>query len=1065
MPLRIYTSNQMEKLVTTLFTVLKEPLNSPFASELIVVQSKGMQRWLSMELSRHFGVWANGDFPFPNSLVWRLFCTVLPEVPDSSPFSADIMTWKIMGLLPGFLDREEFSELKNYLAGDLDGLKLFQLSEQIADAFDQYTLFRSDMLLEWEKRRGGDWQEVLWRELSSGGDGKHRGWLKQEFCRKIADGLSLAEELPERISVFGVSYLPEYHMDVLMAISSRTEVNLFLPSPTREYWGDIVSARQKASRKPEERAVLTEGNPLLASLGKVGRDFSEMIVECGGESVCQKDIFVDTDGSTMLKAIQSDILNLRGAEEGRQRREIAGDDISIQIHSCHSPMREMEVLYDNILSLLDGVAGLAPRDILVMTPDIEAYAPYISTVFEGCQDPLQKIPFSIADRSLGNEGQVASVLLKLLALPGSRFTVVQVLDILESPPVAKQFDLGTEELDTIRVWLEETRVRWGLDSEDRARLGLPPYRENSWRAGIDRLLLGYAMPDEDNSIFNGILPYDEIEGNRSETLGKFLLFLSRIRDLAGRLGSPRSLTLWRDEIRMLLTEFIAADDDSAREVAAIADLAETMGVVEEGSGFSGQVEIGVIRSWLSERLARDERGLGFMTGGVTFCGMLPMRSIPFRVVALVGLNDGAFPRQGRPPGFDLIARNPKPGDRSLRDEDRYLFLESLLSTRDCFYISYVGQSVKDNSEIPPSVLVSELVDYIKDGFTSPGGDAGNYIVTTHRLQAFSSDYFEGGTRLFSYSNENCEALAERRSNPWYPSEFISTAISVPPDEWKDIPLQRLLRFFDNPSRFLLENRLGIRLEEVAAPLEEREPFAVERLDNYKLKQELVECVLHGGDVHDLLPVARCCGILPPAHHGEAVFEDVAAGVSEFVDDLRGLVTGIAPMKPLDFEISLGGFRLTGRVDRIWEHRMIRYRCAKMKAKDQIRTWIEHLVLNHLMPSGYPVESTLFMTGDSITFREVGDTSTILLDIFNLYWEGLTTALRFFPESSMAYAHKQAWDIKKAKKKWATGYNDFPGEGDDPYFRLCFGDVDPFDDDFERIARTFFEPLIQNLSEE
>ncbi len=1065
MPLKIYSSNQMENLVEALAGVVRAPLSSPFTPEVIVVQSKGMQRWLAMELSRCFGVWANGDFPFPNSMVWRLFQTVLPEVPDTSPFSPEVMTWRIAGMLPGFLEREEFSRLKHYLAGDRDGLKLFQLSEKIADSFDQYALFRPGMIQQWEDGRAGDWQEILWRELASAGEGRHRARIKEEFHATIRDLSVSPDGIPGRISLFGISSLPAYHVEVFAEISRFTEVNFFLLSPTSEYWADIVPSRQQAFRKPEERALLSEGNPLLASLGKLGRDFSDMMVECGELAVGNLDLYEDSEGGSLLKAIQSDILNLRGAEEGRERLEITSNDKSIQVHSCHSPMREMEVLFDSILSMLDEVPGLNPRDILVMTPDIETYAPYISAVFEGCQDPARRIPFSIADRSLSKEGRIAPVLLKLLGLPGSRVTVVQVLDILESLSVRQRFELDSEELERIRSWLEDTRVRWGLDEEDRARLGLPPYRDNTWRSGIDRLLLGYAMPEKNGGLFHDILPYDEIEGTSSRTLGSFLEFVSRISNLAGRLGSPRALTGWRDEIRAVLGDFFQADDESAHELASVVSILENMGEIEEGAGFSGPVDIAVIRTWFSDRLASDEKGLGFMTGGVTFCEMLPMRSIPFRVVALVGMNDGAFPRQGRPPGFDLIAANPRRGDRSLRDEDRYLFLESLLSARDRFHLSYVGQSIRDNSEIPPSVLVSELLDYIGKGFMVQGGDPMKHLVTMHRLQAFSRDYFEEGSPLFSYSSENREALEERRGHPWHAAAFVSVPIPPPADEWKDISLPRLLRFFNNPAKFLLENRLGIRLEEVAEPLEEREPFDVGWLDNYQLKQELVECALQGGDVNDLLPVIRCQGLLPPARHGEAVFSDIAADAADFVKAVKQEIAGQSPLKPLDFEISLGGFTLSGRLDRIWSNHLVRYRCAKLKSKDLVRTWIEHLVLNHLKETGYPVESTLLMEGGSKTFSGVANPSAILLDIFSLYWEGLSAPLRFFPESSLAYAHKLEWDTDRARKKWEMGFNDYPGEGDDAYFRLCFGEVDPFNDDFDRVARTLLQPLIQNLGED
>ncbi len=1066
MPLNIYTSNRMENLISALAGVLKKPLGPPLAPEVIVVQSKGMQRWVSMEIAKHLGIWANCNYLFPNFMVWRLFSLALPEIPEATLFSPEVLTWKIIGLLPGFLDREEFAPLRHYLRGDRDGLKRFQLAERIADTFDQYTIFRPDMLMGWESFREpdskGEWQAILWRELVKGSKGHHRGRLKEEFCRHMMTGTPANSEMPERITLFGISYLPKYHMEILAAIVRVTEVNLFLLSPTVEYWADIISHKVKARLTAEDGAMRIEGNPLLASLGKLGRDFSDMIIEIGDVATAQKDLYEDPGGASLLQDIQTDVLNLSGAGEGMEKRPIDQADLSIQIHSCHSPMREIEVLYDNILALLEQIEGLAPRDIVVMTPDIETYAPYISSVFDGCQDASLKIPYSVADRRLKSEGQIATVLLKLLGLPGSRLTVIQVFDILVATPVRRRFDLDNEELEIIRSWIEETSVRWGMDEQNRIRLGLPGYRENSWRAGLDRLLLGYAMPDEEGRLFNGKLPYDEIEGSSTQTLGKLVEFINRVSAIADSLTRPRTLGEWQDQCRNLLADFITADDDTAHELATIASVLESMAELAEQAGFGEKVELSVIRAWLTERLDQEEKGIGFMTGGVTFCAMLPMRSIPFRVVALIGMSDGAFPRQNHSSGFDLIARSPRRGDRSLRDEDRYLFLESILSARDCFYISYVGQSIKDNSEITPSVLVSELIDAIDRGFTA-GNDITieDHLVTRHRLQAFSRDYFTDGSPLFSYSAENYAALHEKRSGPKESMEFLVTPLVAPADEWKDVSLVKLLRFFDNPAKFFLESRLGIRLEDFVAPLEEREPFSVDGLESYTLKKDLLEIILKGGNAHDFLSVARCRGIIPPARHGEMVFETAVNQVDEFTQIVQAEFGAKTQLAPLDFDLNLAAFRLTGRLDRIWPDRMIRYRCTKLKAKDQLRAWIEHLVLNAMQQGEYPRKTLLIMTDGSDAFGPVEDAAAILQILLGLYWQGLTVPLRFFPASAMAYADKQKWELTRARAKWEDGYNDIPGEGRDPYFRLCFSQVDPFNAEFERIAHTLLEPLRQH----
>jgi exodeoxyribonuclease V gamma subunit len=401
----------------------------------------------------------------------------------------------------------------------------------------------------------------------------------------------------------------------------------------------------------------------------------------------------------------------------------------------------------------------------------------------------------------------------------------------------------------------------------------------------------------------------------------------------------------------------------------------------------------------------------------------------------------------------------QPGDRSLRDEDRYLFLECLLSARQYFYLSYVGQSIKDNSVIPPSVLVSEFLDAINAGFNCEGKKLEQRLVTRHRLQAFSRSYFDGKSNLFSYSVENCTALLDAIQSPEEAAVFIGSPLKAPPDEMREVTLVQLLRFFGNPARFLLENRLKIRLEDVSAPLEEREPFAVEGLEAYGLNQELLEKRLGGGSVEDFREVTRCRGILPPAHHGEAVFAGAVAEVDDLVEKIEGQIGGRSRLEPFFFHEAIGEFKLSGSLDGIWADRKISYRCAKLKAKDEIRAWIEHLALNAFAPEEYPRESTLIMKDDSTGFGPVENPGEILGTILDYYWQGLQLPLRFFPASSLEFASSGV--LKNALKKWESGYM-YSGEEEDPYFRLCFGqDPAPLNGDFEALAQELLGPLVQH----
>lgn len=1066
MSLNIYTSNRMELLVDQLEGVVRVPRPAPctaFTKEIIVVQSKGMQRWLSMELARRVGVWANCDFPFPNKIVETVFADLVPDCPAESPaFRPEVLTWKLLSLLLDCVGRPGFEEITAYLSDDRDGLKRMQLAERIADTFDRYTVYRPELVLSWEAGAEGGWQARLWRALTENEPQKHRARMLAEL--REGTGRTPQASLA-RLSLIGIPTLPPFHLEVLSRLAQHAEVNLFLLNPCREYWGQIVSERELA--RLEQRG-LTEGewyetgNPLLASWGKLGREFFEAIIgDCGDPD--RTDSFYELPADNLLQAVQGDILDLK--ELKAERRRVAAADLSLTIHSCHSPMREVELLHDTLLSLFEADPALAPRDVLVMTPDIERFAPYISAVFGTPESDAARIPYSIADRSLMNEGESAQAFLAILKLCGGRYGVSTVLDILESPPVARRFGLCGDDLDLVRDWLRAANIRWGIDAAQRGEQGLPAFRENSWEAGLDRLLLGYAMNGEGRNFFNDILPFDDLEGAEALVLGRFLSFCEKLFQRSRSLVSQRSLGDWVAALREILTEFLLADEEGERELLALSDLIGKLGENAQAGGFQGEIGIEVVRYWLAERLGKAERGFGFLTGGVTFCAMLPMRSVPFQVVALIGMDDGAFPRRNPPRGFDLIASAPRRGDRSPRDEDRYLFLEALLSARQRLHLSYVGQSIKDNTELPPSVLVSELTDYLARAFEHPDGTPLGSVLQ-HPLQPFSPKYFNGTPGLFSYSEQNFRGAEARLA----PQHTLPPFIEAPLPAWiesEQLTLKGLVDFLCNPSREFLRRRLGIRVEEGTEPLEECEPFNLNSLVKYQLEQEIVKALLEGEEA--ALPFAVACGRgdLPPGVCGAALFESLSAPAVEFASEVAE-ASAEAALLPLDIDLKLPGGRITGRIGSLRSDRMVLYRYTKLKAKDQLKLWVEHLALNAAAAPGYPLHSSFLAADATLQLPPIEQSRELLAGLLALYQEGMTRPVRFFPETSLEYA-KKARDPKKAAKalsdargKW-HGSDFFPGESGDDHYRRCFGDQVPLDTEFVKIALAIWEPFLGSLA--
>ena len=1065
----LHTSNRLEILTEKLAKVLSKPLASSLQQEIILVQSRGMERWVSMELARHNGICANIQFPFPNHFVYRIFREVIPEVQEESPFDPEILAWKVMQILPSCLEGKGFESLRGYLKGDQTGLKRFQLSSRIADLFDQYLIFRPEMILSWDKGAENHWQAVLWRELVRGNENKHRAALQKRFLEAIQKSADKLQDLPERVAVFGISALPPFHMQVLSAISRYLEVNLFLMNPCREYWADIVSGREMkrvTGREKKKKALpeelhLEKGNSILASMGALGRDFFDLITSLGCE---EHESFEAPGDDGLLKAIQSDILALRDRGRGAdEKKRMVPEDTLVQIHSCHSPMREVEVLQDRLLALFESDPALLPKDILVMTPDIETYAPYIQAVFSLPAGDPRYIPFSIADQGVRRESQIIDSFLSILDLQGSRMGASQVLAILESPAVQKKISLAEADLELIQRWVKDTRIRWAIDGESRKKLGLPEFSENTWRAGLNRMLLGYALPGQDERMFMGILPYDLIEGSDAPILGKFLGFMDRLFNSIKEMNEARSLQEWGEYLLKFLDGFFQADGDTERELHIIRRTIGDLASKQEASGFREKISLEVIKSHLRTRLEGQGFGFGFLSGGMTFCAMLPMRSIPFKVVCLMGMNDDSYPRQTKALGFDLMAKNPRSGDRSRRKDDRYLFLETLLSARERLHISYVGQSIQDNSPRPPSVLVSELLDYIDQGYELQEGKVLDHVVVRHRLQAFSPEYFKKSEKLISYSRENFEAARHAAGQREDPAPFIQGGLPEPAEEWKIVDLDQFCRFFGNPARYLLNKRLGIYLDDETGILDENEPFDLSGLDRYQLEQDLVNRVLEKRDLRDYFSAAKASGQLPHGAPGEWLYARICAQVDFFARTLLPYLEK-GPLEPFEVDLTLDGLRLQGRIGNIYPGELMFYRYANMRPQDRLTLWIHLHILNMGGAKGHSGKGILICKDKACSYGPVEGSEDTLKTILAVYRLGSVKPLHFFPRTSFAFAEamEKHGDEEKAlaaaRRNWASDYG--ASEGDDPYFHLCFGKIDPLDEEFMDLAVEILGPILK-----
>jgi exodeoxyribonuclease V gamma subunit len=1080
--LKLFTSNRLEELAKQLAAALDAPLSTPLGQEVIIVQSRGMARWISLQIAQISNICMNCEFPFPRTFIGRTLRAFFPKMEPEEEFSVEAMTWKINRLLPSVASQKEFALVNNYLDKD-DGLKAFQLSEKIARLFDQYLVYRPEMLMGWERDRSEhDWQAILWRTLAGEDEPMHLARIYESLSERIASGPP-ESRLPERISIFGVSSLPPLYLHVFIELSRHCEVNFFSLAPSQEYFGQDLSPKMKAKLHqrfaargvPVSLGDLPTGNLLLTSLGRLNRDFTEVRLELderlGFVTHEQPERFVEPDGQGMLHIVQSDILHARDRNDPENpKEEVSANDDSIQIHACHSPMREIEVLYDHLLERFQQDPALKPRDIIVMTPDIEKYGPFIHTVFGYPEDGQRFIPFSVADRHPRSDSPTIETFLSLLGLPGSRYTASEIFSLLERTLIRRRFGFTDEDMTLIRQWIIESGIRWGIDASHRKRFQLPELDANTWMAGLKRFLLGYAMAGQNHTAFEGIMPYDEVEGGGTEVLGRFVSALEALFNLALELPEARELAEWPDALGAVIDQFFLAD-----EAADIADLRVIRMALEQLRrtarlvGGNQKVEFRVARYHLQQLLDQSEQRGGFLTGGVTFCAIQPMRSIPARIICLLGMGDQDFPRQSHAPGFDLMAHHRKCGDRSIRDDDRYTFLEALISARERLYISYVGRSPIDNEDISPSVLVSELLDYLDQAFLFPNQqNARQWIINEHRLHSFSPRYFDGKTKgLFSYSEANAAASRSLRANSDQPPAVLfDQPLSSPGEEMRRVELKSLIDFLASPARYFVRRRLGLRLDEEDDALEDSEPFELNALEGYWLKQELVTHGLADQDVTLSDFAAR--GLLPSGEMGSAHFYPLRNVAEEFCKKVEPELRGRKPEEPLLIDWRIDPFSLTGQIESIYEGRIVQFRCASLKPKDRLRAWISHLA-RCAADSDPAFETVLIGVDEVVNFLPVKNAPAILAKLLEIYWSGLSRPLPFFPLSALEYAAAKLFPspnaktspLHKARQKWNGSWENNDGEKIDRYYDFCFDDRDPLNEEFESLALEIFEPMLRN----
>ncbi|NOY73170.1 MAG: exodeoxyribonuclease V subunit gamma [Gammaproteobacteria bacterium] len=1061
--LRTYQSNDLTSLAACLAEVLKtDSFRSPLQPEIIVVPNQGMARWLSLQIADRLGICANIHFQFPAEYIWSALRQFFTDIPPQSILNVDYFRWRIMSILPTLIHRPEFTPVARYL-DDGDLLKQYELSQQIAQIFDRYMVYRPEWVCAWEQGAENHWQAQLWRQLVQPDKMMHWAQLLQRLQQLSQD---TQHPLFPRALLFAVPTLSPGYIQALGVIGKYSDCHLFMRNPCRVYWHDIKSKSEiirhelRSAEQEDFEHYFTTGNSLLASWGREGREYLGNLLALHSEDI---ECFVDLQVDTLLTQIQSDILNLEEPECSAEKRLLAADDHSIKVEVVHSAQREVEVLHDQLLAMFAANPDLQVENVVVMMPDIETYVPHINSIFSGLVDK-KHIPYSIADHNALAESPLVRTFFALLNLSDSRFESAFIFELLQCDALREHFDFSDDDLPVVQHLIKESGIRWAMNAAHRGTFNLPETNEHSWQFGLDRLLLGYCMqPEGDNNIFSGIHPVADIEGDNAQLVSRLIYFIRCLNRWRQRLYKPRSMPAWMVLCQQLLDSFFA---ENSSDLSLIYQALESVKKSVEDSKFNDSVDLAVVQESLSMVLEALSSKDQFLGRGVTFCALLPMRSIPFEVVCLIGMHGTAFPRFDRRVGFDLLRQYPRRGDRSARNEDRYLFLEAFISARQYFYISYVGQHIRDNSVIPPCVLVSELLDYIDAAYVLENNKIpSSRLVTRHPLQGFSVRYFnEKETALFTYSREYqlASSLAEKQPND---PPFFSGSLTMPDASWRQVSLADLIQFYSMPSRYLLQQRLKINLNLHSQPLVTSEPFNMDRAAERQLDHALFKLPLEKINVQQLKKQMQAAGLLPHGQPGEIQFSRHYMTNKQYQHDFS-LLTADDKFEIVEFKISLGPFILYGELAGITHKGLFTMQPNALLPKDSLSAWLSHLVLNQLKLENIKAESYLMSKKESMRFIALDGAENILENLLALYWQGLQRPLKFFPTTSHTYYSQlnskraKISPLNAAENKWHGG--DYWGEGQDSYNELAFRNAIVFDDEFSEIAMQIFTPMYESM---
>lgn len=1056
--MELVRSNRTEVLAEAFASKVRQQPLSPFEKEAIVVQSRGMESWLTLELARHLGIWANPWFPFPRKVIERVLDRLDPESNSpSQAYARDRLKWTIAALLGDSVPEE----LCDYLGEPPEPDRLLRFSESVAKAFDDYVVYRPDLLASWARGRRDGWQSELWRKISSR-LGPHDLSSRMERARaRFAEQDATSDLGLQRLHLFSLETLPPSFLVFFSELSELVPTVLYVLEPSPHYLEDTGRKRQLALPIEGETG---DGHPFLLGAGALARDFQQLLLSVDEHVSEETALFDEEDRSSLLRSVQSDIRAFEPEPSRDHRRSVSRNDQSISVHACTGALREVQVLHELVRDALERDASLRPEDIVVMAPEPETYAPLFRAVFE--EGSSQAIPFEVYDRRSRDDTAFFDDFSLVLEILDSRFSVLDVVRLMDAKTMREDFRFSPEERARLTDLLSAAGVRWGIDGAHRAEHGFPRDDVHSWRAGLGRLFLGFStMPDSLRS-FEGLLPRGAPTLADIQLVARLSKLCEALFEAHVRTRGSLPLPRWADELDRLCSALFSEDDETSRATHVLRTVLNELRSSSEQSGFTGALSLRALRREISRLWIDSTPAVGFLRRGVTLTELVPLRSVPFRVVCVMGMSEDAFPRGDARPSFDRTRGDHRRGDRNRRHDDRHSFLQALLCARDQLIITYSSPAGSQRIEPNPSPVVWELAETIDRYYRADGDDELLLRPTVHPLHAFDRRYFEGTTLPRSFSDRYLRVAEAIERDP---IEAARVELIAEPDrEQAVLSVAELTRWIWNPSKTFIDDMLRARFESPEAYEPTNALIKIGPLEAAKVGNAALVAGLRG---ESLAAYLKACPEFPDGNPG-AISRRRLLGEIEAVSSrsalLRGDEEGVAELVRVD----LGDIVVEGRLGGIRHDARVFERFSRVGRKAELVGWVEHLLMLAGATERAPRETHVVLRGTEsqptvITYRPVELPNEVLERLVSIYQACRRTPLPLFEGVSRDFIEARSKGSERAltaarkalekERQWQA------------HLDYVLGPEDPFDDEswcraFEQAAEEVYGPLFEHRSE-